>query len=458
MTQLISTNPAKNYQPVGAISISTQKEIKEKVLLAKVAQSNWHKIGVKRRVGYLTNAMNLFKQNQGKVARLITQEMGMAITASQDKIARDFNYWHWWLDNAEEATKDEVVFENQNSIHRIIYEPIGSAAAIVPWNLPFGMFSWGVIPNLLVGNTVIFKISEECPLSGQLFEKIMKQSGLPEGVFSEIYGNGVVGEMLVNQDVDLIWFTGSSKVGKKLYEIAGKKFIKAVLELGGSNPGIVFEDVDVDKIVDKLYSKRFGFCGQTCDALKRLLVQESIFDEVVEKLTKRVEKTVVGQPEEEKTDMGPLVAKRQLDLLKDQVADAVKKGAKVITGGKEPSGLKGAYYLPTILTNIKDNMRVWQEEVFGPVLAIRKFKTEEEAIKLANDSVYGLGALVFTENKERAQGVARALQTGTVEINSASHWLPCNPFGGYKQSGMGREHGINGLRELCQIKVISEEK
>lgn len=458
MAQLISTNPAKNYQQIGLVKISSLAEIKTKVKQAKLAQPNWHKLGIKKRIGYLTNAMNLFKQNRGGMARLITQEMGMAITASQDKIARGFNYWHWWLDNAEEATEDEVVFEDQNSIHRIIYEPIGSAATIVPWNLPFGMFSWGVIPNLLVGNTVVFKISEECPLSGQLFEKIMDQAGLPKGVFGEVYGNGQVGEQLVNQDIDLIWFTGSSKVGKKLYEIAGKKFIKAVLELGGSNPGIVFEDVDVDKIVDKLYSKRFGFCGQTCDALKRLLVHKSKFDEVVKKLKARVEQTVVGDPEDEKTDMGPLVAKRQLDLLKDQVDDALKKGAKIITGGKEPSGLKGAYYLPTILTNIKNSMRVWKEEVFGPVLAIRKFSTETEAIKLANNSLYGLGSLVFTKNKEKAQRVARALKTGTVEINSASHWLPCNPFGGYKYSGMGREHGVHGLRELCQIKVISEEK
>ena len=443
---------------MGSVTISTKKEIKEKVVSAKKALTSWKETGINGRVKILSKALEEFKKHQEEMAQLITQEMGMAIKLSRDEIGWDFDYWQWFLDNAEKILSDEIIFEDEKTVHKQIYEPIGVVGAITPWNLPFDLFVWAVVPNLLVGNVVIFKTSEECPLSGKLFEKIMDQLGLPKGVFSEIYGDGKVGEMLVNQDVDLIWFTGSSKVGKKLYEIAGKKFIKAVLELGGSNPGIVFEDVNVDKIVDKLYSKRFGFCGQTCDALKRLLVQESIFDEVVKKLTKRVEKTVVGQPEEEKTDMGPLVAKRQLDLLKDQVADAVKKGAKVITGGKEPSGLKGAYYLPTILTNIKDNMRVWQEEVFWPVLAIRKFKTEEEAIKLANDSVYGLGALVFTENKERAQGVARALQTGTVEINSASHWLPCNPFGGYKQSGMGREHGINGLRELCQIKVISEEK
>lgn len=458
MAQLISTNPAKNYQPIGSVTISTEKEIKSKVDRSRRALNNWQEIGVAGRVKYLAEAMNEFKKEQEKIAQLISQEMGMAITASRDEISWDFDYWQWYLENAEKAFGDEVIFEDKNTIHKQIYEPIGVVGAIAPWNLPFDLFVWAVIPSLLAGNAVIFKTSEECPLSGQLFEKIMSRAELPKGVFSEVYGDGKVGETLVNQDIDLIWFTGSSRVGKKLAEISGKKFIKAILELGGSNPGIVFKDVDVDKIVDKLYGKRFGFCGQTCDGLKRLLVHESKFEEVVEKLKARVEKTVVGNPLDEKTNMGPLVAQRQLDLLKSQVADAVKKGARIVAGGKEPPGFKGAYYLPTILINITDKMRVWNEEVFGPVLAVRKFKTEEEAIRLANDSIYGLGALVFTKDKVRANRVARALKAGTVEINSASHWLACNPFGGYKQSGIGREHGIYGLRELCQIKVISEEK
>lgn len=448
MAQLFSTNPGKNYQKIGSVTISTESEIKAKVKSARKALTKWKEIGIDGRVKILTKTLAEFKKNHEEMAQLITKEMGMTIDASRDEIGWDFDYWQWFLDNSEKAFQDEIIFEDKATVHKEIYEPIGVVAAIAPWNLPFDLFVWAVTPNLLAGNTVVFKISEECPLCGQLFEKIMKKAGLPEGVFSEIYGDGKIGEILVNQEIDLIWFTGSSKVGKKLFEIAGKRFIKAVLELGGSNPGIVFEDVDVDKIVDKLYSKRFGFCGQTCDGLKRLLVQESKFEELVNKLKIRVEKT----------RLGPLVAKRQVDLLKSQVEDAVKKGAKIITGGKEPKDLKGAYYLPTILTNINDKMRVWTEEVFGPVLAIRKFKTEAEAIMLANDSVYGLGALVFTQDKVQANRVARALKTGTVEINSASHWLPCNPFGGCKTSGMGREHGIHGLRELCQIKVISEEK
>lgn len=458
MAKLISTNPAKNYQPIGSVAISSLQEIKNKVSQARLAQPAWQNLGIKKRVGYLAKAMNLFKQNQATIAQLITKEVGTAISACRDEVAWDFDYWQWWLDNAEAALADKTIFEDKATIHRQVYEPMGVTAAIGPWNLPFDLFLWAVIPNLLVGNTVIFKTSEECPLSGQLFETIINQANLPKGVFSEVYGDGQIGEQLINQRVDLIWFTGSSRVGQRLYEIAGKKFIKAILELGGSNPGIVFEDVSVDKIVPKLYGKRFGFCGQTCDALKRLLVHELKFDEVVAKLKTRVEQTVVGDPEKATTTMGPLVAKRQLNLLKEQVADAVAKGAKIITGGKQPTGLKGAFYLPTILTNVKDNMRVWQEEVFGPVLSIRKFTSEAEAIKLANDSPYGLGSLIFTQDKVRANRVAGELKAGTVEINSVSHWLACNPFGGYKQSGMGREHGVHGLQELCQIKVISQEK
>ena len=286
----------------------------------------------------------------------------------------------------------------------------------------------------------------------------MKKGNLPKGVFSEAYGDGKVGEELVNQNIDLIWFTGSSKTGKHLYEIAGKKFIKAILEMGGSNPAIIFDDVDIDPVVNKLYGKRFAQCGQTCDALKRLIVHRSIFTKVVESFKKVVESKVVGDPEDEKTDFGTLVAKRQLQLLESQVDEAIEKGAKVITGGKRPGNLEGTYYMPTILTDVKRDMRVWTEETFGPVLVIAPFDTEEEAVEMANDTNYGLGAIVFTNDKEKAWRVASKIKSGTVEINLANHWLACNPFGGYKESGMGKEHGELGFRELCQVKLISSSK
>ena len=304
---------------------------------------------------------------------------------------------------------------------------------------------------------MVFKHSEECPLVGKYIENMINKIDLPKGVFSEVYGAGDVGEQLINQNIDLIWFTGSSKVGKHLYEIAGRKFIKAILEMGGSNPVIMFDDVDIDKVLNKIYVKRFLNCGQVCDAMKRLIVHKSVFDEVVEKFKKIVESKKIGNPKNTDTELGSLVAKRQLELLESQVQDSVKKGAKIVTGGKRPKNLKGAYYLPTIITNIKHDMMVWREETFGPVLVIVPFSSDDEAIRLANDTRYGLGAQVYTKNKQRIQRFASEIQAGTIDFNEGNHWQPCTPFGGYKDSGMGREHGAMGFRELCQIKVIAAD-
>ena len=382
--------------------------------------------------------------------------MGKPITeAKLDGFLEEFE---WFLDNSEKAFVDEITHEDEKSIHRIVYEPYGVAAVITPWNFPTGMFIWGTIPNLVAGNTVVFKISEECPLVGKLIEEIMNSKNLPKGVFSEVYGDGSIGQKLAESDVNLIWFTGSTKVGKLLYKIAAGKFIKVVLEMGGSSPAVLFEDIDIPDVIPEIYTERFRNCGQACDSVKRLIVHESIFDKVVEGLKQEISEKIIGDPSNEKTQIGSLVAKRQLDLLESQVRDAVEKGAKIIIGGKSPAEPRGAFYEPTILTNIAKDMRVWNEEVFGPVLPIISFETEEEAIELANDTPYGLGSRVYSKDIERAKRVASKIEAGTVEINHGSRWLPCNPFGGFKNSGMGREHGITGLRELCQIKVISMGK
>ena len=459
MGKLISTNPAKDYEIVGEVDASTNDEIEEKVALANKAKLRWKEIGVKKRIELLKPIYEEFKARQNEIATLITKEMGKPINKSKLEVKEALTEeFKWFLENGAKALEDEVTFEDEKSLHKIVFEPIGTVAVITPWNFPFEMFVWGGIANLVAGNTVVFKISEECPLIGKIIEDVMSKGSLPEGIFSEVYGAGEVGQTLAESKVDLIWFTGSSKVGKKLYKIAAEKFIKVLLEMGGSNPGIVFEDADLERFAAKIYSKRFSNCGQTCDALKRLIVQKPIFEKTVKLLKKEAEKTVVGNPMDEKTTMGSLVAKRQLELLEEQVKDAVEKGAKMEIGGKRPDKLKGAFFEPTILTNVSRQMRVWKEEVFGPVLSMVPFETEEEAIELANDTEYGLGATVFTEDKEKGKRVASRIEAGTVEINEPSHWLMCNPFGGYKSSGIGREHGIYGMRQLTQVKVISAEK
>ncbi len=455
MNKLISTNPAKDYQKIGEVVISSLSEIKEKVKLANQSKKIWKDLGVKERTKRLSPLYQLTEKKKNEIAMLITKEIGKPIKEAIDDIDWDLTYFKWYLENSEKYLGEEITHRNGATLHKVIYEPIGTAASIVPWNFPYGNFLWGVIPNLIAGNPVVFKHSEECPLTGKLIEKIMDELNLPKGIFSEVYGDGKVGEQLVNQDINLIWFTGSSKVGKRLYEIAGRKFVKAILELGGSNPAVIFGDANINEITNKLYYKRFLNCGQVCDAVKRLVVHESVFDETVRQLKRLIESKKVGDPENTKTDIGSLVAKRQLELLESQVKDAIDKGAKVVTGGKKPEGLKGAYYLPTILTNIKKNMRVWKEEVFGPVLSVVSFNTEQEAINLANDTNYGLGAEIYTKDQKRALRVSSEIEAGTINVNKGNHWLPCNPFGGYKDSGIGREHGRWGFQELCQIKNIA---
>lgn len=455
MTFLISTNPAKNYKKIGSVEVSSTQEIKKKVDLANKVKEDWKELGVVERTRLLKPLYQEFLKRKKKIAILTTKEIGKPITEALEDLKWDVDYFKEFQRMGKEYLKDEITYKDKNSVHKIVFEPIGVTAVIVPWNFPFLNFLWGVIPNLIAGNTVIFKHSEECPLVGKLIEEMMKKLKLPQGVFSEVYGNGKVGETLIKQNINFIWFTGSQAVGKRLYEIAGKKFIKSIMELGGSNPTIIFEDIEIDKIIDRLYSERFMNSGQVCDALKRLIVHHSVFDKVVQKLKERLEKVVIGDPEDKKTQIGSLVARRQLNLLKEQVQDAIRKGANVVIGGKSPGNLKGAYYLPTILTNIKRNMKVWKEEVFGPVLPVISFKTEKEAIKLANDTKYGLGAQVFSKDKKRALRVASKIKAGSIDVNEGNHWLQCNPFGGYKASGMGREHGRIGWQELCQIKVVS---
>ena len=459
MKKLISTNPSQNFSKIGGVKVSSSKEISDKVKKAGVMTQKWANTYLKERVTILKNVYKALFKRKDEISKLASTEMGFPIKEQKMFDMGDgFYYFKWYLDNAIKLLSPEVTFQNNKEAHKIYYEPYGVAAVIQPWNFPFCQWSWSVVPNLVAGNTVVFKHSEECPLTGKLLEEIINKTDLPKGVFNEVYGDGKVGEALLEQEIDLICFTGSAKVGKKIYKIASKKFVKVLLELGGSAPGIVFPDADLEESIEHIFAVRFTNNGQACDGLKRLIVHPKISNDVVELLKRTLEEKKIGNPLDENTDFGPLVAKRQQRLVASQVRDAIKKGAKVITVGKIPRKLKGAYFQPTILTNIKRNMRVWKEEVFGPVLPIIPFKSEKEAVELANDTEYGLGGYVYTKDLEKAQRVSSKLKTGMVSINGTNYVHPFNPFGGYNMSGIGREHGKHGLQELTQIKVISSEK
>lgn len=452
---LASTNPAAEYVKIGEVAISTDAEIESKVAAAHAAKKAWKELGVENRIRLLLPIRDEFSARKEEIAELISRETGKAISEAIGEVTRYTDEeLTWFLENGATALADQDTLRDDESHHRVIFEPYGVMAAIAPWNFPFGMAVWGIFPGLVAGNTVIFKTSEECPLVGKLIEEIIAKHNLPHGVFAEVYGAGDVGKKLVESDVNLLWFTGSTQVGKTLYKTAAEKFIKPILEMGGSSPCVVFEDVDVVEASPVIFGGRFRHNGQVCSALKRLIVHESIAAELTTSLGHIIEKQKVGNPLDPSTDLGSLVAERQVKLLNEQLQDALDKGAKIVTQTKIDKNLKGAFFPPTLLTNITPDMRVWHEEVFGPIFPVVTFKDEQEAVRLANDTVYGLSARVMSRDVARAERVARQIEAGSVAVNLEARFVAEDPFGGYKLSGLGRERGVHGLQELCQIKVI----
>lgn len=455
--KLTSTNPSKDFETVGEVEVSTAADVKASVEAARAAQRAWRDLGVKGRVEILKKVAKRFKDNAERIIELEAKEMGMSLKDAREDFSASLEFWNSFLDTAEDALRPVVTIDNDEETHELHRVPRGVVACIVPWNFPFGNFVWQCGQNLVAGNVIVFKHSEESPLCGQLIEELLNAE-LPKGVFNEVYGDREVGKMLIEQDVDFICFTGSSAAGRQIAESAGKRLIPTSMELGGSAPGIVFEDAVISEVIEGIYFPRFINSGQACDGLKRLIVHKSKHDEVVKALTEMIKTKKVGDASDESTDLGPLVSKKQLELLESQVADALDKGAKVLIGGKRPDGLKGEYYEPTLLTGISPDMRVWREEVFGPVLPIVTFETEDEAIKLANDTMYGLGGYIFTADKKRFKRVAMELETCMIGQNNLVYIRPENFFGGQKQSGSGREHGPEGFHEVTQSKQIAFEK
>ncbi|MFH0863519.1 MAG: aldehyde dehydrogenase family protein [Candidatus Gottesmanbacteria bacterium] len=457
MQKLKSINPS-NYQILGLVNCSTPREITDKVKLARNVQHEWRDQGIVKRVSLLRRIFDEFKKRKSELILLECREVGMPISNAFEDFEDTFDYINWSLDNAEKYLNPETTFENDTEIHQLFHEPIGVSGIIIPWNFPLANFVWASLQSLIAGNTVVLKHSEECPLSGKFIENILSHH-LPQGVFNEIYGDGETGKLLIQQEINLVTFTGSTKTGKSIYKTAGKKFIKTVMELGGSAPGLIFDDADIEFSVKSICNLRLFNTGQCCDGLKRLIVQEGIFNKLVENVSSIFSSKKIGNAEEESTEVGPLVAKRQLELLIAQVEDAKGKGAQAVTGGNslEPK-MGGAFFEPTVLTAITKDMRVWKEEVFGPVLPIVKFKTDEEAIELANQTTYGLGAYIFTRNTKRADNIASLIEAGMVSINNTNYKIPSNPFGGYKNSGFGRINGKYGFHEVTQLKIIAKNK
>lgn len=458
MTTLTSTNPAKNYEKLGEVEVSTEAAIKEAVANARKAFPAWSALSPKERVGYLQKFVDELGKRADEAATLVSNEMGKPISDAKDEVQTATADVEWIIENAESILAPKVIREDEESAIEEHNEPYGVSAAIAAWNFPLTNFKECVLQDLAAGNTVVFKHSEENPLVGKFIDELMQAAGFPDGVFTQVYGAGEVGDILTDQDVDFISFIGSSKVGRMLYKKAAEKFINVRLEMGGSSPGVVFEDVDIAATAKQVVSDRFFNSGQVCDAMKRLIVQKSIYEEFIVAVQKEIESLKFGSPDDEGVVVSSLVAERQVQPILDQINNSIEAGAKVLVGGKKAENMEGAYIEPTLIVDVTDDMPVWAEEVFGPVLPVMKFENEAEAIELANNTDYGLSGYVHTKDKERAVRVARAIKAGQIATNGVHNYHPDVCFGGYKASGIGRTSGVHGLLTGTQIKIITRLK
>jgi len=436
---------------------ATEKDVDVAVKAARAAfEGEWRQVTPQQRGIYLNKLADLFERDADTLAAIESLDNGKALTMAKGDVGMcvgTFRYYAGWSDKIE----GKVIDTSPDTFNYVKREPIGVCGQIIPWNFPLLMLAWKLGPVLATGNTVILKTAEQTPLSGLYAAKLVKEAGFPPGVVNIISGFGKVAGAAISShmDIDKVAFTGSTLVGRTIMKAAASSNLKKVtLELGGKSPNIVFADADIDNAISWVNFGIFFNHGQCCCAGSRIYVQEEIYDKFIERFKERAQKNVVGDPFDKNTFQGPQVSKVQFDRIMSYIDAGKQSGAKVEIGGKR-SGDKGFFIEPTIFSNVTEDMKIVQEEIFGPVCSISKFKTKEEAIKLGNSTTYGLAAAVHTSNLNTAIEVSNALKAGTVWVNTYNTLHHQLPFGGYKESGIGRELGEAALDNYTQTKTVS---
>lgn len=449
MAKLDSINPFDG-SVVGSVEITPPETIPAYVARARAAQPEWAALGAKGRAELLGKAAERFTAEADELATLITREMGKPLTESLGE-ARGLGVGlAQELEEIAEALEPEVMEKGgvRSLIHR---DPLGVCGAITPWNFPMAMPHWMVLPALAVGNTVIFKPSEETPLSGQAYADILGEY-LPQNVLITIHGADDQGKALVRSEVDLIAFTGSREVGKHILQAAGGSLKRVILELGGKDAMIVLDDADLDEAARFAAFNGFRNAGQVCVSTERILVHEDVADAFIEKLSAEAEKLVMGNGLEKGTSLGPMVNPRQREHVIDQLREAVTAGAMVMAGGVchgDP------FIMPTVLADVPEGICVARDETFGPVVCVNRVSSDDEAVEKANATPFGLGAVVFGKDPDRAEGVARRLTAGMIGINRGCGGIPGTPWVGAKESGYGYHKGRDGHRQFTQTRVVT---
>lgn len=449
-------NPSTE-EVITSVSEATEKDVDIAVSAARKAfNGEWRKTTPFDRSRLLNKLADLVEKNVDLLAAVESLDNGKSINMAKGDLGAVIGcirYYAGWADKITGKTIDV----NSDSFHYTRSEPIGVCAQIIPWNFPILMLSWKIAPALATGNTIIMKTAEQTPLSALVFANLIKEAGFPPGVFNLLSGFGkVAGAALSSHmDVDKIAFTGSTLIGRTIMKAAASSNLKKVtLELGGKSPNIVFNDADIEQAVSWVNFGIYYNHGQCCCAGTRIYVQEGVYDKFLAAFKKRAEQNKVGDPFKEDTFQGPQVSQLQFDRIMGYIKSGKEEGATVETGG-ERHGDKGYFIQPTIFSNVKPDMKIMREEIFGPVCAIAKFKDEEEVIALGNDSTYGLAAAVHTKDLNTAIRVSNSLKAGTVWVNCYNLLHQQVPFGGYKESGIGRELGEAALANYTQNKSVA---
>ena len=450
MNQITTVNPATG-ENIATYDSMGPAEVKQLVEKAKRAFPEWKRDFDKRR-SYIYNLVQYLHKNKTELAKEATLEMGKVLKESISEVEKCAWALEFYADHASSFLSEEVLNTDARKSF-LTFEPLGVIGSIMPWNFPYWQALRFAAPCLMAGNTIIMKPSRVTMQCGIEIEKAFKESGFPDGIFQTVVGSVESANNLIDDDVNAVTFTGSTNAGAKVAERSSRNLKKCVLELGGSDPFIVLDDADVEKAAEGAVKGRFINCGQSCIASKRFFVSKNVADDFIESFVKKASQLKVGDPMSIENDIGPLSSQESLETISGIVEDAKSKGAEILLGGSEIEG-KGFFYQPTIMKNISPDMKIAKEETFGPVAPVTVVENENEAIKLANDIEFGLGASIWTKNLDRAEKLSRRIESGIVSVNNVVISDPRIPFGGIKHSGFGRELSRYGMLEFVNIKSV----
>jgi succinate-semialdehyde dehydrogenase/glutarate-semialdehyde dehydrogenase len=458
--RVVSVNPATG-ETLRELDCATEGEVRESVARARAAQPAWFKRGVHVRIAALRNFQRLLHERKTEVAQLITREAGKPyVEALTTEVLVVLDAARFYIDHGYHLLRDEPLQHGNLAMKTkrgyVVREPYGVIGIVSPWNYPFSIPATETLAALVAGNTVVVKPSELTSLVVLELASLLHRAGVPEDVFQVAVGDGATGAALVDSAIDKLVFTGSVPTGKRIAQNAAARLLPVVLELGGKDPMIVLEDADIDVASSGAIWGAFVNAGQTCLSVERCYVQRKIYEPFLEACVEKAKRLHVGNGMDPATDMGPMVNERQLHVVGQHVQDARTRGARVLAGGMRLPEAGPNFYAPTVLADVTHDMRIMRAETFGPVLPIMSFETEDEAIRLANDSEYGLAASIWTRDRSRGEALARRIAAGTVLINDVVSCFGISeaPHGGIKASGIGRTHGRFGLEEMVRIKYV----